>query len=56
MFLHYRLLNTKLYNKPTHTNGNILDFLLTNNPDTIFGYKTTHTIHYFHDFYQNKEN
>jgi len=34
----------QLVHKPTHTNGNILDFLLTNNPDTIFDYKVTPTL------------
>ena len=38
----------QIVHKPTHTNGNILDFLLTNNPDTIFDYETTHTIHSDH--------
>ena len=43
------LLNlNQIVQKSTHTNGNILDFLLTNNSDTIFDYKTTHTIHSDH--------
>ena len=40
----------QIVHKPTHTNGNILDFLLTNNPDAIFDYTTTHTIHSDHFF------
>ena len=30
--------------KPTHRNGNILDFLLTNNLDSVFNYQCTPTI------------
>jgi len=34
--------------KPTHSNGNILDFLLTNNSDMIFDYQITPTVHSDH--------
>jgi len=32
-----------MIHKPTHSNGNILDFLLTNNSDSIFNYLCTPT-------------
>ena len=35
---------TQVIHKPTHRNGNILDFLLSNNTDTIFNYTCTPTI------------
>ena len=34
--------------KPTHRDGNILDFLLTNNTENIFNYQCTHTIYSDH--------
>ena len=39
---------SQIVHKPTHINGNILDFLLTNNQDTIFNYHITPTIHSDH--------
>ncbi|XP_066920921.1 uncharacterized protein [Clytia hemisphaerica] len=39
---------SQIVNKSTHTNGNILDFLLTNNTDMIFNYQTTPTIYSDH--------
>ena len=39
---------SQIVNKPTHTNGNILDFLLTNNTDMIFDYQSTPTIYLDH--------
>ena len=43
---HFNL--NQIIHKPTHSNGNILDFLLTNNTDSIFNYKSTPTIHSDH--------
>ena len=34
----------QIIHKPTHSNGNILDFLLTNNSDSIFNYISTPTV------------
>ena len=39
---------SQIVNKPTHTDGNILDFLLTNNTDMIFDYQSTPTIYSDH--------
>ena len=39
---------TQVIHKPTHRNGNILDFLLTNNTDNIFNYTCTPTIYSDH--------
>jgi len=42
----------QVINKPTHSNGNILDFLLTNNSDSIFDYNVVPTMwsdHFFID-------
>ena len=38
----------QIIHKPTHCEGNILDFLLTNNTDSIFSYTCSPTIHSDH--------
>ena len=43
---HFNL--NQIIHKPTHSNGNILDFLLTNNSDSIFNYTSIPTIHSDH--------
>ena len=40
----------QIIHKPTHREGNILDFLLTNNTDSIFSYTCSPTIHSDHFF------
>ena len=46
-FMMHLNLNQTIH-KPTHSNGNILDFLLTNNSDMIFDYQIVPTVHSDH--------
>ena len=50
-FMMHLNLNQTIH-KPTHKDGNILDFLLTNNPDMVFDYQVTPTIHSDHHMVQ----